>query len=840
MSAKSLGTLTLDLVARIGGFVDGLTKAEREMDKRTKEMERKAKQRAQAVQKAFAGIATAVSAAGAAAAMKIIIDNTKEFEQVQKQLAAALQSTEHAAGYSQGKLNDLGAAMAKVTTFSTNDISRAQTVLLGFTNIVGEQLPEAMKRAADFSARTGASLASAAETMGRALDVPSEGMRSLQRQGFKFSESQIEAARQLERTGRIAEAQAIVMQELDATYGGAAKAARDTFGGAVEALKNKLGDLLTGRDGSLNEARKGVEDLIAQLDSPSTQAAFANITQMVITLAGWLVKAAEGFNVVKSAAEEMARKAHGAAADDVAGLERQLERQKKALAEQKKNQTTYLQVRGGLRLIGAKETEAKLQAEIDSTQAKISEFYKWQEQQTKGQTTPSQAPDLPVTHPRIVNLKDHPATSGGGRGRSDLRAIHNAFLADLKRATAQELDILQERQQRLDLLQEQGLVSVKDLYAERVQLEQDSLRARLAGMDAEIAAQQQFAQASTDGRERVMAQTRLNDLYAERNRLQRQGAQDLEKLQWAGTQAMKALQNDAEQVNIQFLEMHGKLGLAAKLGADLASYEPIRRFEVNGLTDAAKQAQALADVQAAQGRLNELKREFGLINERLGMAEARLALARQTGTLSDIQAMGEASRLRKRAIAQLEHQLGLYLAMKDAATTPEIVQAVERIKLELEGLKATAEPLAQSFQDMFQGSFEDAFASIVTGAQNAKDAFKSMADSIVQQITRMAAQQIASGIFGAGGPAGGIGGMIAGMFGYAQGSAYIANDQVALLHKGERVLTAEENRKFTAGAGSSMTVQNTFVLQNPASRQTQQQVAAAAGQAVQRAQARNT
>ena len=42
MANRSLGQLTIDLVAKIGGWTDGLSKAERELDARTKRMNKKA------------------------------------------------------------------------------------------------------------------------------------------------------------------------------------------------------------------------------------------------------------------------------------------------------------------------------------------------------------------------------------------------------------------------------------------------------------------------------------------------------------------------------------------------------------------------------------------------------------------------------------------------------------------------------------------------------------------------------------------------------------------------------------------------------------------------------
>lgn len=59
MAGKSLGTLTIDLIAKVGGFVGGLSQAERASQKWRKQVQDDAK----AVATAFTGFATAASAA---------------------------------------------------------------------------------------------------------------------------------------------------------------------------------------------------------------------------------------------------------------------------------------------------------------------------------------------------------------------------------------------------------------------------------------------------------------------------------------------------------------------------------------------------------------------------------------------------------------------------------------------------------------------------------------------------------------------------------------------------------------------------------------------------------
>lgn len=303
-TSRSLGTLTIDLIAKIQGFTEGMSKAEREADRKGRDISRKQKERAKEVEKAWKDttdnigriLGTVGAAVAGGALFKKIATETANAQKEQALLAAALKATGDAAGYSLPRLNEMAGALESMTTFSAGEVNQAQTVLLGFTNIAGEQLPKALERAADFATRTGVSIASAAETMGRALDIPSAGMASLQRQGFKFSESQIELAKQLEQTGRLAEAQQLVFDALDETYGGAAVAARDTLGGAYTALQNTINSLLTGEGGSFRELQNSINNLTATLSSEQTRAAFATFTSWVASMANSVVQAAAVMN----------------------------------------------------------------------------------------------------------------------------------------------------------------------------------------------------------------------------------------------------------------------------------------------------------------------------------------------------------------------------------------------------------------------------------------------------------------------------------------------------------------------------------------------------------------
>lgn len=61
MASRSLGTLTIDLIAKVGGFREGMTQAERIADKKSRQIEKNMKERAKAIDAAFASMARSIA-----------------------------------------------------------------------------------------------------------------------------------------------------------------------------------------------------------------------------------------------------------------------------------------------------------------------------------------------------------------------------------------------------------------------------------------------------------------------------------------------------------------------------------------------------------------------------------------------------------------------------------------------------------------------------------------------------------------------------------------------------------------------------------------------------------
>lgn len=235
--------------------------------------------------------------AGVSAGMLVrgIVGETGKVQAELAQLRAVLKSTGEAAGVTENQLVDLARNFAAASTFSTREIMEAETRLLSYSAIAASEFPRALQLAIDQSVRLGESLTQSAERVGKALEYPARGVSSLTDQGFAFTAAQRTLLKELEDTGRLAEAQAIVMEVMEESYEGAARAARGTLPGALKALGNAFKELLDGSEsGGARQLVQAVNDLASTLNSPEVRRGFADLAQLVLetsaAFASWMAQ----------------------------------------------------------------------------------------------------------------------------------------------------------------------------------------------------------------------------------------------------------------------------------------------------------------------------------------------------------------------------------------------------------------------------------------------------------------------------------------------------------------------------------------------------------------------
>lgn len=171
------------------------------------------------------------------------VDLFRGQEKAVAKVEQGIRSTGMAAGLSLDELTAKASELQNRTLFGDEEIlNNATAQLLTFTNIAGDQFLRTQQAALDLSTVLDGDLKSASIQLGKALNDPKANLSALSRSGIQFSEEQKKLIFSLQETNRMAEAQTVILNELERQYGGQAEAAAKADGGAKQ-LSNAWGDM---------------------------------------------------------------------------------------------------------------------------------------------------------------------------------------------------------------------------------------------------------------------------------------------------------------------------------------------------------------------------------------------------------------------------------------------------------------------------------------------------------------------------------------------------------------------------------------------------------------------
>ena len=229
---KSIGLLNIVFGADLRGFDRAMKKAQKSITKFGKKTQRIGMNLTR-------NLTLPILALGAV--------SVRSFDKQQKAIAqveAGLKSTGNQVGKTSKELQKMAADLQRTTLFGDEEILQGATAqLLTFTNIAGEQFERTQKVALDLATRLDGDLKSSSIMLGKALNDPVANLSALSRAGIQFSTEQKAVVKSLVETNRLADAQNIILAELEKQYGGSAAAAREAGLGPIQALQNTLMDL---------------------------------------------------------------------------------------------------------------------------------------------------------------------------------------------------------------------------------------------------------------------------------------------------------------------------------------------------------------------------------------------------------------------------------------------------------------------------------------------------------------------------------------------------------------------------------------------------------------------
>jgi len=241
--------------------------------------------------KAFAGGLTGVAAFSAIRqGFQFIQSSVAEFAQSARGIAqtnAVLRSTGQVAGVSAKDVDRLADRLGNLAAVDNDVVRGAENVLLTFTNLrnsVGrgnDIFNQSTEAVLDLSAAMGGDLQGAAIQIGKALNDPIRGVTALTRVGVVFTEQQRGQIQTLAESGRVMEAQKIILKELNTEFGGVAAALADADGGiqrasvAFNEMKEAIGAGLAPAIVRTTPLVTGLSHAIADLPAEVTGAGLA-------------------------------------------------------------------------------------------------------------------------------------------------------------------------------------------------------------------------------------------------------------------------------------------------------------------------------------------------------------------------------------------------------------------------------------------------------------------------------------------------------------------------------------------------------------------------------------
>ncbi|MBV2187154.1 MAG: hypothetical protein KUL88_21750, partial [Rhizobium sp.] len=405
-----------------------------------------------------------------------------------------------------------------------------------------------------------------------------------------------------------------------------------------------------------------------------------------------------------------------------------------------------------------------------------------------------------------VNGKCEKKSAGGAE-----KDTTGAQLAVVKAQAEAEFKVLKEgldlQKTALDRALDDRLVSIRDYYGRKTQIEQQAIDQELAAKQQELTAQSAIAVGGKDEAQRLRAKAEVKKLEGEITVLNMKRGEVEVANAHAAAKAEKELADELARVRDRLAEIRGGTGGDVTIARLEREYQPlIEKLNRMGDTTGAADVGRLINVETDLAELAKLERQYGVVTERMAIRERELQVQKDAGMLTESQMRRGVLELHQQTAAEVD---GLIPKMQELAASTgseEAINRVARLKVEVAGLKTEADDVATRINGDVENAFATMFEQIGSGAKSAKDAFADFARSVISAINRIAAQKIAEELFGgmSKGGGGGLGGLISGLFqwagfasgGYVTGPGTTTSDSIpARLSAGEYVLRAEAVRR---------------------------------------------
>lgn len=165
-----------------------------------------------------------------------------EAEQGMARLNAQIKSQGDSAAVTAEQAGELADQYKHLAGGSDDAILSAEAVLLKFNQISGEAFPQTIKVSADLAALMKTDVASAAQTLGFALETGGDGLARIAKQTGAFTDEELKNIKAMQDAGDIAGAQNAILTNLEEAIGGTAEALANTTAGQWAIFQETISD----------------------------------------------------------------------------------------------------------------------------------------------------------------------------------------------------------------------------------------------------------------------------------------------------------------------------------------------------------------------------------------------------------------------------------------------------------------------------------------------------------------------------------------------------------------------------------------------------------------------
>lgn len=254
----------------------------------------------------FVGLGAVVSEV--AGVIRDGINDLVAYELEVAKVNATIKATGGAAGFTTDQLAIMAENLEKTTAHQAEEVLRAQAKLLTFKSVVGDTFTEAIGLSLDLADVGFGTAESSAIQLGKALENPTKGMTALARSGVTFTDEEKKKIKALQESGKLLEAQNVILAAVRGQVGGVAKELGKTDHGRMQQLinmtgpaKEELGKVFLPIMNKFMEMKLSIirsMGAIAAAIKPWLDVAVAYVTDFVQDVVEWVQAGVENFKLL--------------------------------------------------------------------------------------------------------------------------------------------------------------------------------------------------------------------------------------------------------------------------------------------------------------------------------------------------------------------------------------------------------------------------------------------------------------------------------------------------------------------------------------------------------------